>query len=161
MFLPLVHTSVSYLASREGIDFHRENYAGAELYFDIPEAWSAQGAPLRVSNDEGDGGTPMIYESPQGERKAMLPRPRAIGFYRLLSDTAVVAVAAVNVDTRESNLNPRPLDQQFLGKARLVDTSTNFVENLQRERQGREVYALFLLLAVGALVAEALLGRRA
>jgi hypothetical protein len=161
MFLPLVHTSVSYLASREGIDFHRENYAGAELYFDLPANWGGQGPSLRVMTGGVETERPVLYDSPQGQTSVMLPRPATVGFYRLMSDTTLVAEAAVNINTTESNLNPREFDASFMGGARLVNTSAGFVENLQRERQGREVYALFLLLAVSALVAEAILGRKA
>ena len=75
--------------------------------------------------------------------------------------TVAIARAAVNVNTRESNLNPRVLDEGYLGVARVVQTAVNFAANLQREKQGREIYALFLLLAVSALVLESLLGRKA
>jgi hypothetical protein len=162
MFLPLIHTSVSYLASREGSGFHLENYAGADLFFDFPPGgWGTQRSSLRVVNDAGFEGTPLLYESPHGDTRAMLERPREIGFYRLLADTARVTQVAVNVDTRESNLNPIAFDDNVLGSARLVDTSANFAENLRREKQGREIYAFFLILAVSALIAEALLGRKA
>ena len=91
----------------------------------------------------------------------MVSRPAEVGFYRLLADTTTIAAAAVNVDTRESNLNPRELDASFIGAARIIDTTIDFAASLQRERQGREIYGLFLLLAVAALILESLLGRRA
>ena len=76
-------------------------------------------------------------------------------------NTTRITDAAVNVNTMESNLNPRPLTDRFIGDARIIGTSDRFVQNLRRERQGREVYAAFLLLAVCALVGEAVLGRKA
>ena len=69
--------------------------------------------------------------------------------------------ACVNIDTRESNLNRRPLDKKTIGEAGLVEPSGDLASALRRERQGREIYALFLLLAATALAAEALLGRKA
>lgn len=161
MFLPLIHTSVSYLASAEGPDFRRENFVGSALFFDLPSTWASRGTQLVVSGPNGEKARPAMYEAPAGGLKVMLTRPEAAGFYRLLSDTTRITDVAVNVNTVESNLNPRPLTERFIGDARIIGTSDHFVENLRRERQGREVYAAFLLLAVCALVGEAVLGRKA
>jgi hypothetical protein len=161
MFLPFVHTAVSYLASAEGSESHRENLAGADLLFDLPPQWSTNGTPMRAVNNHGAESQAILFDSPLAGSKAMITRPTDIGFYRLFADTVVVAEAAVNIDTEESNLNPQPLDSKFLGSARVVDTSADFADNLQREKQGREVYGLFLLLALGALVLESVLGRKA
>jgi hypothetical protein len=161
MFLPLIHTAVSYLASSEGSELHRENYAGSDLFFDLPAAWSGQSTALRVVGENGEERKPVFYDSADGETRAMISRAQQVGFYRLLEDTTAISQAAINVDTRESNLNPQLLDGSYLGAARMVDTSINLAANLQREKQGREVYALFLLLAISALVLESLLGRKA
>lgn len=161
MFLPFVHTVVSYLASAEGPERHDENYPGNDLFFDLPPAWNRRGASLRVMSASGEEKTPLVYDSPQGESKALISRPREVGFYALLADTMKLSQTAVNVDTRESNLNPRKLDESFVGGARVVDTSTDLAANLRKEREGREIYALFLLLAISALVLESLLGRKA
>ena len=161
MFLPFIHTAVSYLASGEGSELYRETYTGTDLFFDLPAAWSGQSAALRVVGEGGEQLNPALYNSPEGETKAMISRSQQPGFYRLLADTTVISEAVVNVDTRESNLNPQRLDERYLNAARLVDTSGNLAANLQREKQGREVYAVFLLLAVSALVLESLLGRKA
>ena len=69
--------------------------------------------------------------------------------------------ACVNLDTRESNLNSRRLDKTTLGDARIVDPTGDLASEIQRARQGREIYAFFLLLAAAALAAEAILGRKA
>ena len=162
MFLPVIHTSVSYLASAGGAGFHQENYAGYDLFFDLPPGgWSAQSSSLRVVNDSGLDDRPLSYESPGGDSRVMLVRPSAVGFYTLLADTTQVAQAAVNLDTRESNLNPIALQEHVADNAWLVDTSTDFAKNLQQKKQGREIYAFFLVLAVSALIVEALLGRKA
>jgi hypothetical protein len=161
MFLPLIHTAVSYLASTEGAELYRENYAGVDLFFDLPAGWNRQGSVLRVVGDSGEEKKTLFYDSPQGQTKAMISQPRQVGFYRLLADTTLISEAAVNVDSRESNLNPQELDERYLGDARVVDTSSNLIANLQKEKQGREIYAVFLLLALSALVLESLLGRTA
>jgi hypothetical protein len=161
MFLPFVHTVVSYLASAEGSELHRENHPGNDLLFDLPPAWKQPGDALRVRGASGEETGPLIYESPDGTSRALISRPREVGFYALLADTTVIAQAAVNVDTQESNLNPRKLDDDYLSGARVVDTSTDLLANLRREKQGREIYSIFLLLAISALALESLLGRKA
>ena len=161
MFLPLIHTAVSYLASGEGSEQHRENYAGSDLFSDLPSVWNGQSPELRVIGESGEERKPVLYNSAEGETRAMMSQVRQPGFYRLLADTTVISQAVVNVDTRESNLNPQPLDTPYLGAARMVDTAGNLASNLRREKQGREVYAVFLLLAISALVLESMLGRKA
>ncbi|MDH3214772.1 MAG: BatA domain-containing protein [Candidatus Krumholzibacteria bacterium] len=161
MFLPLIHTTVSYLASSEGAEFHRENYPGTDLFFDLPAGWRRQGHEHRVANELGEQEQAVFFDLPHGETKAMISRPKRVGFYKLLADTTLVSEAVVNVDTRESNLNPQELAGEYLGDATVVDDSADFATTLQRERQGREIYPLFLLVAISALVLESLLGRRA
>jgi len=161
MFLPLIHTAVSYLASNEGSELHRENFAGSDLFFDLAPGWNRQGSALRVVGEDGEEKTPLFYDAPDGEMKAMISQPSDVGFYRLMADTTSISQAAVNVDTRESNLSPQLLTGEFIGDARVVDTSTDLATNLRREKQGREVYAFFLLLAVSALVLESIIGRKA
>ncbi len=165
MFLPLIHTSVSYLASAERASRLRENFVGSELLFDLPELLGgevlcAAGGALVVDH-AGARLKPVIYESPGGETAAILERPPGPGFYRLVSDTTRIAEAAVNLDTRESDLNPLLLGDEVIGGASIVDTGDEFGDKLKEAREGREVYAIFLLLAAAALAGESLLGRRA
>jgi hypothetical protein len=161
MFLPFIHAGVSYLASTGGNDPRQENLVGADLVFDLPPKWSVQTGDLRVRTEVGGDIKPIFSETREGEVKAIVPRPRDVGFYALLADTTRITEACVNVDTRESNLNPRPLDKTTLGDASVVDVSGNLARDIRRERQGREIFALFFLLAIAALAAEAFLGRRA
>ncbi len=161
MFLPVVHTTVSYLAGAGGGGSRRENIVGYDLFFDLPAKWRAQTAGLRVRTESAGDTHPLLFETKQGETTAMLTRPREVGFYALLSDSTWIADACVNVDTQESNLNARTLDETAIEGSTLVDASGDFADNLRRARQGREIYALFLLLAASMLVGEALLGRKA
>ena len=169
MFLPFVHTSVSYLATAGHTDPRRENLVGDDLYFDLTPKWAALSTQLRVRTETGakdprgpaNDRAPVLFESGQGEIKAMVTRPRDVGFYTLTVDTTRIAQACVNVDTKESNLNAREFDSGVLGPARVVEVTGNLAEDLRRERLGREVFAAFLLLALLALVAESILGRKA
>lgn len=161
MFLPFVHACVSYLASAGRNDPRHENLIGADLVFDLPPRWSVQTGALRVRTEKGGEAKPIFTEQREGEAKALVPGPREVGFYTLVADTTRVMEACVNIDTRESNLKARPLDKKTIGEAGLVEPSGDLASALRRERQGREIYALFLLLAATALAAEALLGRKA
>ena len=44
---------------------------------------------------------------------------------------------------------------------RVVDTGGRFRDELQEQKHGREIYHIFLILALAALVTEAMLGRHA
>jgi hypothetical protein len=161
MFLPLVHTSVSYLASSERAGRMKEYFVGTELFFDMPELLGVTEESLVAVDGEGAQLRPVFYDTPQGERAVIIERPRAPGFYKLLSDTTTVAEAVVNLDTKESDLNPRVFEEQVIGEASVVETGDEFARNLREEKEGREIYGFFLILAAAALVAEGMLGRRA
>jgi len=158
MFLPLVHTSVSYLASAGGAQRQRENFAGRQLYFDAPAA-AAASSQLVIRDPRGEFLRPVVFETQPGEAQVICEQPNVVGFYDLLRDTTVVARAAVNLDTRESNLAARSLEDGAEGGV-VVRAGEDIAASLNEARQGREVFAFFVLLAAAALVAESLLGRR-
>jgi hypothetical protein len=160
MFLPLVHTSVSYLASAGGAQRQAENLAGRQLHFTHTTQSRASSSRLIVRDPAGRPIDPVIFETPQGEPRVICERPSAVGFYTLNSDTHVVDVAAVNVDTRESDVAVRSLVSAE-ERALVVDTGGDFARNLQEKRRGREVFAFFIFLAAAALVTESVLGRKA
>jgi hypothetical protein len=161
MFLPFVHACVSYLASAGRSDPRRENLVGTDLVFDLPPRWSVQTGELRIRSEKGEAVKPQFVEEPDGGVKALLPSPNDVGFYTLAADTARVVESCVNIDTRESNLVARRLDRKYLGKASLVEPSGDLARDIRRERQGREIYGVLLLLAVAALATEAIIGRKA
>ena len=159
MFLPLVHTSVSYLASAGIAGRHRDNPAGEQLFFDTPGS-SISAQSLVIRDPAGEPLRPVAFELPTGDTQVICERPRRVGFYRLLRDTTVVAEAAVNVNTVESNLSASSLPQG--GRyASVVETSGDLTRNLQEARQGREVFAIFVFFAMVALATESILGRKA
>jgi len=158
---PAIFTAVTYLASTDTGEMNRENMAGVDLFFELPSDWRTRDARFTAVDQKGDVIVPVLFESSHGEPQVMVSRPRDVGYYTLLADSTVITEAAVNIDPFESNLNPQTLDQRYLGAANVIETSEGFVANLKEDKQGREIYVLFLLLAVSALVAEAMLGRRA
>lgn len=162
MFLPLVHTSVSYLASAGGAQREGEHIAGEQLHFPPAEGEGGIRASKRLVIRDPSGAPidPVVFETPQGERQVICERPRMAGFYELRSDTTLVSQAPVNLDTRESNIAIHSLVTRG-ERSHVVETAGDFAANLREKRQGREIFAFFILLAAGALVAESYLGRKA
>jgi hypothetical protein len=66
----------------------------------------------------------------------------------------------VNVATLESNLTVSSMPRGGDVGGSIVHAGENFIDDLKAKRQGREVFALFILLAMAALVAESILSRR-
>ncbi len=160
MFLPLVHTSVSYLASAGGAHRRQENPVGSQLVFDVPQS-TIGSSQLVIRDPDGSPQRPVIVETPRGDQRVICDRPDDVGFYRLMMDTTVVAEEVVNLDTRESNTAADRLPEDDPDAASLVQTDGDFLKNLQASRQGREIFGLFIFLAAAALVAESVLGRKA
>ena len=159
MFLPLVHTSVSYLASAGRAHRQHENPVGRQLLFDAPPA-TLTSSRLVIRDPDNLPLRPVVFETPQGDPRAICERPQKPGFYRLMSDTTVVAEEVVNLDTRESNISVKSIPEAGLAAASVVRTDGSFLKNLQAARQGREIFGLFIFLAAAALAAESILGRR-
>jgi hypothetical protein len=160
MFLPLVHTSVSYLASAGRAQRQRDNLVGHQLTFDAPQ--SALASSQLVIRDPGNQPLrPVTFETPQGERRVICERPQKTGFYKLMTDTTLVAEEVVNLDTRESNIAVRCIPQKGFESASVVSAEGDFLKNLQASRRGREIFGLFIFLAAAALAAESILGRQA
>ncbi len=160
MFLPLVHTSVSYLASVGVAQRTVEHVAGDPLVFDVPDAAALDPDRLVVRDPAGEPLAATLFTTPSGQRRVLCDRPSRAGFYRLMRDTVVVAQAAVNVDPRETNLLVSLADSVGTAIARRIDVTGDIDAAIRAARQGREVYAAFVLVALAALVAESLLGRR-
>jgi len=159
MFLPLVHTSVSWLASAANEQANMEHLAGVPLVFDPPQAIASTDR-LVIRDPQGEVLQPTVFETPTGETRVLCERPEHVGFYRLERDTTTVAEVAVNIDSRESDMTTHvPAGKNAAGT--VVSTRGDFGANLREARQGREVFALFVFLAAMSLVAEVLLSRRA
>ena len=161
MFLPLIHAAISYLAQAGGADPREEHLVGSDLRFELPPRWGAEIAQLRVRTERGSEIKPMVSQGEDDRTEVLVPQPREVGYYTLLADTTRIAEASVNIDTRESNLNPLPIRDIAPEGAGVIDPGGDLARDIRRQTEGREIYALFLAFAVAALVAEAVLGRKA
>jgi hypothetical protein len=161
MFLPVIHTSMSYLADAVRADMGRTGIVGETMIFDLPEGMQLAAHTLEVQKEGEFYGQPRLTETPAGQMQAVLDTPESAGFYALVSDTLEIAEQAFNPDPAEGDLTPAEMDALGAGGAHIVETGGRFAQNLLEARQGREIFALFLLLALAALAAESLLGRNA
>ncbi len=160
MFLPLVHTSVTYLASPGEGPGAEEHLAGTPIDFDLSQKVLDE-TQLTVRDPAGATLKPAIGVHASGELEVSLEHPARVGFYRLYRDTTRVAEMAVNVDARESDLTVSSVPEKRPDAVSVVRAGESFRSDLREAREGREVYAAFLVLAIAALVAESILGRKA
>jgi hypothetical protein len=116
---------------------------------------------LSIRDPAGESLKPSIGERSAGEVQVGFDRPARPGFYRLYRDTTRVAEAAVNVDARESNLATSSLADKRPKSVSVVRAGESFRTELREAKEGREVFVAFLLVAIAALVAESVLGRKA
>jgi hypothetical protein len=88
MFLPLIHTSVSYLAASGEAPGADEHLVGSPIAFTISQSGLDE-SQLTIRDPAGESLKPSIGERSAGDA-GRLP-PRAAGFYRLYRDTTRVA----------------------------------------------------------------------
>lgn len=160
MFLPLMHTSVSYLASSGEAPGADEHWVGLPIAFTVSQTGLDE-SQLSIRDPAGESLRPSIGERSAGDLQVGFDRPAHPGFYRLYRDTTRVAEVAVNVDTRESNLSTSSLAEKRPKSVSVVRAGQSFRTELREAKEGREVFAAFLLVAIIALVAESVLGRKA
>ncbi len=160
MFLPLMHTSVTYLASSGEAPGAAEHYVGSPIEFNLTQKVSDE-SQLAVRSPSGAQQKPTIVDNSAGEPQVAVRQPAEVGFYRLYRDTTRVAEEAVNVDARESNLSLSSLPRKKPKAVTVVEAGQSFRTDLRQAKEGREVFAVFLMIAIAALVAESILGRKA
>jgi hypothetical protein len=160
MFLPLVHTSVTYLASSGEAPGQAEHLVGAPIEFNVGQRILDE-TQLAVRAPDGATLKPAVTDNASGDPLVSVQNPAAVGFYRLYRDTTRVSEEAVNVDARESNLSISSMPRNRPDAVTVVEAGQSFRTELREAKEGREVFAFFLLIAIAALVAESILGRKA
>jgi hypothetical protein len=160
MFLPLVHTSVSYLAGSSDATGGEEHLVGKPISFEVSTTGLDE-SQLGIRDPAGEMLKPAVGGRSGGDVVVSYERPLDPGFYRLYRDTTQVAETAVNVDTQESNLTVSRLSGKRPRGVSVVEAGSSFRDDLRQAREGREIYAMFVLFAIAALAAESVLGRKA
>ena len=165
-FLPFLHRALLYLVlgGRAG---------RADLLVGDPLVWSvASDAAREGLRALGPRGIDLPLEIAQTERGPVLrsgPTPEP-GFYWLAGESGVaiagpggaLATQAVNVDVRESDLEPMSVGQgeRLFGSAAVrLASGDEIARHVEETRYGRELWKLCLALAFLLLVAESLIAR--
>ncbi len=164
LFIPLLYRSIYYLSSGESVQGEQlvVGQAGELRLTGISET-----APLRLVAPNGEEITPeqrSLFGAVLLQVDASLRVP---GIYEVRAGERLVRRVALNLDSRESNLQvyapqeaARRLAEATGGKVRVLDPGVGGAEGviagIQAERTGVELWNVFLLLALLFLVAEML-----
>jgi len=152
-FLPLLHQCVRVLG---------RGTAAASL---APgDVWRAPGATgdWRVIDEEGRD-VPVSLGGAGGATRVVTAPLERPGLYRVLHDGKLRGSFAVNPDPRESDLAPiggPELQAGFpKGRTTILHPGEDLARRVREARYGRELWALFALLALALLVAESVIAR--
>lgn len=159
-FLPLIHQLVHTLS---GGDEKSGAVVGQPIEHVVDETAVPTGATLVAEGPDGTQSAVTSRKSNQGLLLTTEPVTTP-GLYRLKAGDAVLAELPVNVDTKESDLEPLDtagLKALFPGRTLRIITPRDVVtETIRESRYGREFWREFLLAALVLLSLEAFLARR-
>jgi hypothetical protein len=158
-FLPLMHRTIQYLVAQGGGRDH-----------------ILTGSPIEaVVDPDMLGGQEAFFVDPQGvrteaersEREGRVwlksPPVRLPGIYQLVrADGNRLGLYAANLDTRESDLTVAPeawLPALFKPAGKVLKPEGEITRTLIEGRYGRELWPILLVVVLGMLVAESLIGR--
>ncbi len=154
--VPLVHRLVGRLEG--GHARASRTLVGEDLFVPIEE--TARG---RIDVELPGGGTAIAEARAVGRRGAVLAGVREPGIYRFAIDAVPIALGAVNVDPRESDLAPvAAAEIEGLGgdvKLTVVSPDRPLEEEVLEARHGRELWRLFVYAALVLIALEMLLAR--
>ncbi len=152
-FLPLVHQATRVLG---------RGTAAASL---MPgEHWRAPASTgdWRIVSEDGRE-VAVSLQAERGATRAVSEPFERPGLYRILESGRLRGSVAVNPDPRESALasfEERELLAAFpAGRARVLRPGADFAQRVREARFGRELWPLFVMLALALLIAETILGR--
>jgi hypothetical protein len=152
--LPLLHESVKVLS---GITEKESGYTVGQTVRGEFSSQSFEGA-VTVIDPEGNETLTSITGSDFSYEPATSP-----GIYRFISSAGEEAAIAVNIDPRESNLQGADDDEirSVVGVPSTIfaDYGKQAAEIILQERYGRELWRVFLWIALLLMAAEVLVGR--
>lgn len=170
LFVPLVYRSLFYLAASE-TDLGEGMVLSENA--DVRLAEEATGGGVRIVSPAGEEISPD-QRSVFGTRRVTVEGPamNEPGFARVVNqqDGSLRHLLAVNLDPAESHpglLAPSEaaavFEERVGAPARVIaphDGQAGFARELRQSRRGVEIWNVFLLLALGFLVAEMLVAKR-
>jgi hypothetical protein len=105
---------------------------------------------------------PTVVENGAGDPLASLQDPGSAGFYPSLSRYHPRRRRGGECRSRANRTSLSAVSQKKPPKAiTVVEAGQSFRTDLREAKEGREVFAFFLMIAIAALVAESILGRKA
>lgn len=153
--VPLAHRLVDRLAGPAAGVGHA--VVGEELSVEVDMA-----RPGRVDVTLPDG---RVVPAAVGHRRATIgwPHTHAPGIYAFSLDGATLALGAVNVDPKESDLTPasrRDIEEQLEGlDCAFIDPGVDIGGQVLAARRGRELWRVFVYVALALVALEMFLAR--
>ncbi len=152
-FLPLMHQAAKVLA--------RGTAASSLAPGDRYSAPASTGV-WRIEDTGGHEIASELVSERGATRLQSVPLERT-GLYRVLQGGRLRSTFAVNPDVRESDLTSLPEDALVgafpNGRAQVVRPGADLARRVREARYGRELWSLFIVLALLLLIAESVLSR--
>lgn len=152
-FLPLMHQAVKVLARGTA----SPSLAPGEQY-----AAPATTGEWRIEGPDGVEVESELTATAGATRLVSAPLERP-GLYRVLRGAALRSTFAVNPDPAEADLTPMGEDDLVRmfpdGRARIMRPGADLAQRVREARFGRELWSLFVILALLLLVAESVIAR--
>lgn len=168
LFVPLLYRSVVYLAAAEpaGAGSLTVGEAGVLRIEGVTDA-----APLRLVGQEGEEWTPAQRTVPGGVLLDVDESISTPGVYDVMQGEALLRRVAINLDPRESDLatldasEAADMLEEATGRpVRVLNVAGGAglaaAQSLRTERNGVELWSVFMALALGFLVAEMIVAMR-
>jgi len=152
-FLPLLHQAVKVLA---------RGTAAPSL---VPGEQYAAPATTGQWRIEGPGGVEVASEltATAGATRLVSVPLEQPGLYRVLRGADLRSTFAVNPDPAEADLTPMSEDDLVRmfpdGRARIMRPGADLAQRVREARFGRELWSLFVIIALLLLVAESVIAR--
>ncbi|ARA93901.1 hypothetical protein AWN76_012520 [Rhodothermaceae bacterium RA] len=161
LFIPLLYRSIYYLSAGEAVQGDRLiTGEPAELRLSgVPET-----APVELVGPDGEAFIPEQRSLFGAALLTLDATPRRPGIYDVRTGDRLIRRVVFNLDPRESDLRPEALPEAAARLGQAVGTEVQVLDvrggldrvaaALEAERTGVELWNVFLMLALGFLVAE-------
>lgn len=158
-FLPLLHRMMQYLIAHGG---GRDRLLAGEMIEHAVDI-DRLGAQEALMIDPQGARSAMERSEREGRIWLKGPPTRSPGIYEIArTDGARLGLFAVNLDARESDLRVAPeawLRDLFEPPAAILAPDGEITRDLLEERHGRELWPILLMMVLGLLAVESLVGR--
>jgi hypothetical protein len=156
MFVPLLHEMIKVMRPQGGVN--RSFTVGQPASMTV--AMTSEQRAVRFTDATGESMS-ATFEPGRDGAIVMFSQTSLPGLYRMYADDVLLGAVAVNVDGRESNLESLSVQQlrerSALEGDRFLAADGADAGELERLREGRSLWAHFLMAAMCVLMVEQLL----